>query len=318
MELQYKKREKIVGFFIIFVVFLLLATVALIGRGKDWFKTYVTYYTYFNEGYNLQVNAAVKLSKADIGKVKRVMLAEDKVKVELAILEEYTSRIKIDSVATVESPTLIGDEYVSIKPGYKDSPLVRKGGIIPSKSKKAMLDFWDELQVEKLSKMIVQTIQNLSEISRKLNDPDGPLFGSMNNLNAITQNVKSGDGSLGQLITTKTAINQISSILSNLETATAKAPQTVEKVNQNLDEFSQMIKQFEESIQILKTALENIEKGSLDVPDIATKTRKGIAEMRDTVDDMDKVIQSVQKNFLIRKNLPDEPEIKNIDAGLRE
>jgi len=42
MELDFSKQEKIVGTFIICMTILLLATVIVIGRGKNWFKHYVT------------------------------------------------------------------------------------------------------------------------------------------------------------------------------------------------------------------------------------------------------------------------------------
>ncbi|MCJ7616946.1 MAG: hypothetical protein MUO43_10470, partial [Desulfobacterales bacterium] len=69
MEVDYNKKEKIVGTFVIGIVILMLTMLIIIGRGKDWFKTYIIYYTTFEESYNLKENAAVKLYKADIGKV---------------------------------------------------------------------------------------------------------------------------------------------------------------------------------------------------------------------------------------------------------
>ncbi|MCK5192861.1 MAG: MCE family protein, partial [Desulfobulbaceae bacterium] len=124
MELDFNKKEKTAGIFIIGIAILLLATVIIIGRGKDWFKTYITYYTAFEESYNLMVDTPVKLFNADIGKVKDITPVGNKVKVTLIILKDYQSRIRTDSVATVESPTLIGSEYISIIPGSKDAPLI--------------------------------------------------------------------------------------------------------------------------------------------------------------------------------------------------
>ena len=112
MELDFSKKEKIVGTFIISVTVLLLVTVVIIGRGKDWFKKYITYYTVFDEGYNLQPDTAVKLFSANIGKVKDITLVGDKVEVTLKILDDFRSRIRTDSIATVKSPTLIGSEYI--------------------------------------------------------------------------------------------------------------------------------------------------------------------------------------------------------------
>ena len=117
MELIYSRREKIVGLFVISIIVLLFSTVVLIGRGKNWFKSYVTYYTVFEESYNLQENADVKFQKASIGKVSRIDLTEDKVRVTLKILEDYQSRITRDTAVTVKSPTFIGDEYVAVIPG---------------------------------------------------------------------------------------------------------------------------------------------------------------------------------------------------------
>ncbi len=113
----------------------------ILGRGKDWFADEVTFYTSFKESYNLQVNAAVKLFKADIGKVKRISLGEDNVNVQLAILAKYASRIRQDAVAVVDSPTLIGSEYISIVPGAPNAPKIPVGGMIPSIEKKSIL-FW--------------------------------------------------------------------------------------------------------------------------------------------------------------------------------
>jgi phospholipid/cholesterol/gamma-HCH transport system substrate-binding protein len=106
MELTFEKKEKIVGAFMVIIVALLLIVVVMIGRAKDWFRPYVTYYTLFDQAYNLSRDARVKLFTVDVGKVKDVSLDGDKVKVELAIVKDYTSRIRKDTVATVESPCL--------------------------------------------------------------------------------------------------------------------------------------------------------------------------------------------------------------------
>ena len=70
MEIIYNRKEKIVGVFVISIALLLLSAIIFIGRGKNWFESYKTYYTTFNESYNLKVGADVKLFKTNIGKVK--------------------------------------------------------------------------------------------------------------------------------------------------------------------------------------------------------------------------------------------------------
>lgn len=297
------------------LITLLLTTIVMLGRGKDWFKTYVTYYTVFKEAYNLSPNAVVKLYKADIGKVKGIVVEEDKVKVELAILEDYTSRIRADSIAVVESPTIIGSEYVSIKPGSAEAPPISPEGLIPSKETKSLTNILAEFEVEKTSKMVIAAAQDVSEMIGRLKDPEGPLFSSLNNIDKtlvhiekITGRLEEGEGSLGLLLRSKEPlqklyieIDKVGKILDSVESAT---PEVMANIK--------------ESVTLIKRALKNIEKGSCDVPKITKSTKQGVREIRDGVEEIDKAVKSVQKSFLIRSNLPPAPEGENIDVGLRK
>jgi len=318
MDLNFSKKEKAVGTFIICIVVILLTTVVIIGRGKDWFKTYIIYYTTFDESYNLTENAAVKLFKADIGKVKKIILVENRVKVKLAILEEYSSRIRSDSVAIVESPTFIGSEYISIKPGSADSPLIPEGGEINSTAKKSIADIMSEFQVEETAKTVIRMVQDISEITQIMRDPDGPFFTTINNLNktishleAITGDIQAGKGTVGSMLKSREilesvldVLDKVSQILESMAEASSKTPEITNKV---LD-----------SLSSIKRILKEVEEGSHDIPKVTRSTKRGINEIRDGVENIGKVVESLKKNFLIRSNLPPEPKGKNIDAGLRQ
>ncbi|HOD35188.1 MAG TPA: MlaD family protein [Syntrophales bacterium] len=289
MDLKFSRVEKSVGLFMTMVVLLVLVTVVLIGRGQDWFRDYVTYYTTFKEGYNLQVGAPVKLFKTDIGKVKKITLVEDKVRVELAILEEYASRIRKDTLATVESPTIIGSEYVSIRPGPVTEPAIPERGVIKSMDRKSLDDIMQEFELEKTAKMLIGAIQNLSDMVEELQDPGGPLFSSLRSVEktlkdvrAIVADVQAGEGTVGGLL---------------------KSDELLVKINDAMDQIDQI--------------LANVERGSEDVPAITKSTKRGLQETRDTVKEIDRLVKAAQKNALIRRDIPPALEGKNMDAGLR-
>jgi phospholipid/cholesterol/gamma-HCH transport system substrate-binding protein len=310
--------EKIVGLFMVVLIALLLTTIVMLGRGKDWFKKYITYYTVFKEAYNLSPNAVVKLYNADIGKVNRILVEEDRVKVELAILEDYTSRIRADSIAVVESPTVIGSEYVSIQPGTFDASPIPPEGLIPSQEKKSLKDILAEFEVEKTSKMVIAAAQDVSEMIGRLQDPEGPLFTSLHNIEKtlahierITGGLEAGEGSLGILLRSEeplkklyVEIDKVGKILENIESATSESPDVMAHIK--------------EAVDIINRTLTNIEEGSYDVPKITKSTKRGVQEIRETVEEIDKTVTSAQKSFLIRSNLPRVPEGENIDMGLRK
>ncbi len=346
MELNFSKTEKLVGAFVTGVIIMVLATVVVIGRGKDWFEDRVTFYTTFNESYNLQSNAAVKLFKADIGKVSKISLLENKVRVKLEILDKYASRIRYDSVAIVDSPTFIGSEHISILPGKPDSPRIPEGGEITSREKKSVSDLLKEFEVERTARIIIQTVQELSNLIQSLNSPDGPFVSALNNVNAITghmasitDDIQAGKGVIGELVTSRSLItgieenlDKITRILSHIDDASAKTPRIMDQVSTGLDAAQQVGEQGVKSladvrvilndvrisVATLNKILANAEQGSRDVPEITDTARQGIKEIRDGVENIDKVVQSLQKNVIIRSNLPPEPVEDDTSAGLRK
>ena len=345
MEMEFSRVERLVGMFVIGVSLLLLSTLVIIGRGKDWFETYITYYTTFNESYNLQENAAVKLFKADIGKVKKITLEKDRVRVKLVIQEQYASRIRQDAVAVVESPTLIGSEYISIIPGSAQSPLIPEQGDIPSKEKRSITDIFAEFEVEKTAKMVVKAIQDISDVANYLSNPEGPLRTSMDNfkktsahVERIASDLRAGKGPMGMVLQSDDLLKQIlhniqrmGAILDSIHDATAKAPATMGMIQDNLAVYREVgqdvtarvaqagtiLEEIRLAAADLQTVLGNIKAGSTKVPRITTSFGDGVEEIRQGVEEINRVVESLQQSILIRSNLPPEPALQTTDAEAR-
>jgi phospholipid/cholesterol/gamma-HCH transport system substrate-binding protein len=72
-----------------------------------------------------------------------------------------------------------------------------------------------------------------------------------------------------------------------------------------------------ESMEKIREITVNLEKGSREVPAVIRTTARGIKEIRDGVDEINRVVKALEKNPLVRGNLPPKPEGKDLDAGLR-
>ncbi len=345
MDMEFSRLERFVGIFIIGVSMLLLSTLVIIGRGKDWFETYITYYTTFNESYNLQENAAVKLFKADIGTVKKITLEKDRVRVKLVIQEQYASRIRQDAVAVVESPTLIGSEYISIIPGSAQSPLIPEQGEIPSREKRSINDILAEFEVEKTARMVVKAIQDISEVAQYLSNPQGPLRASLDNIQKtsghveqIASDLRAGKGPMGTVLKSDDLLKQIlgnvermGAILESIQVATAKAPEAMDLVQENLTVYrdagqmvasrvaqaGKILAEIQAAAADLQIILKNIKAGSTNVPRISTSFRDGVDEIRDGVEQISRVVDSLQQSVFIRSNLPPESTPQTTDADAR-
>lgn len=301
MILNFNTKEKVVGTFLISVFFLLLSMVVFIGRGKDWFRKNIIYYATFSESYNIDTNAPVKLFNADIGKVTNVTLVGDRVEFTLAVFEEYAYRIKTDSIASVEGISYIGKKYISIKPGKENNELLRHGGRIRSVEKKSISDILAEFEVEKTAKMVIQAIQDLSELVHILKEPDGPLFTALDSINNSLSEIEKGVGP----------------IMDDARVASSKFPDTVDQFNEGVATIQEATERLIENIETLKRILANVEKGSENVPAITVSIKDKLQKAGEMAEGVSDVTKALKKNILLRSNVPEAPEGDSIDAGLR-
>ena len=318
MKLQYSTMERMTGAFILLTLIVFLFTVAVVGRGKNWFRKHVVYYTTFEEGYNLVSGSRVKLLGTDIGSVTDVGLSKDnKVKVRVKVLAEYASRIRANSVATVESPTVIGSEYINIRPGTSKAAVIPPEGLIPTKEKKKFTEYLEEYELGAKLEHIGKILEDLAQITDQLKDPKGPFFGTFGNLQEVTGTVKAGEGSLGRLIKSDELYEHMDTFVATLqETADhlVRAGASIEKGSEHLEkaarEGPEMVDKTQELLDRLLRVTVILEKVMEEVPEISAQAREGMEEVN-------RILDSVKENFLIRPNLPPPPESETHGLEIR-
>jgi len=318
MKLQYSTMERMTGAFILLTLIVFLFTVAVVGRGKNWFRKHVVYYTAFEEGYNLVSGSRVKLLGTDIGSVTDVLLTTgNKVKVRVKVLAEYASRIRANSVATVESPTVIGSEYINIRPGTSKAAVIPPEGLIPTKEKKKFTEYLEQYEIGAKLEHIGKILEDLALITDQLKDPKGPFFGTFSNLQQITGTVEAGEGSLGRLIKSDELYEHMDTFVATLqETADhlVRAGVNIEKGSEHLEkatrEGPEMVDKTQELLDRLLKVQVILEKVMTEVPEISAQAREGMQEVN-------RILDSVKENFLIRPNLPPPPDSETHGLEIR-
>jgi hypothetical protein len=179
--------------------------------------------------------------------------------------------------------------------------------------------------------MVIPAIQDVAEIAQIMRDPKGPLFASLDSFNRtlsyferVARDLEAGKGTIGGIIRSRELLDKILSdldklgeILENINKASSKTPVVMDQVQDNLAAIKKIGNDVSESVSSIKRIVKQVEENH-DIPEITHSVKNGIKEIRDSVDEIDKVVQSLQKNFLIKSNLPPEEEPENIDAGLRQ
>ncbi len=343
MDLKFGLREKLVGIFLVITLFILTGAIVFIAQGKNWFKKHHPYHTYFKEGYNLAPGSKVTLYNTRIGKVVKVSLTEDnRVMVRLKILAKHASRIREDTIATVESPTIIGSEYIAIIPGTIQRPLIPPGGEIPSKEKKALTDYMEDFKVGEMLESLTDIAKNIKEITERLKDPGGGIFGTLNNIKEITARLKDPKG---HLFTSLDNIRQTTARLKNPKRGIFRTLDNLASITHSIKKGKgsagrllikdDLYLKIEDKINKLDSILDNIQLTTARMPALIDETEKRIKEIKGPLtelektlkavpeimntiqgelEEVNKITEAVKENFLIKRYLPPAPKERTISV----
>ncbi|MDR1043537.1 MAG: MlaD family protein [Candidatus Adiutrix sp.] len=292
MTEPYSTREKLAGLFFLSGLGLIFLGAVIVGGGRDWFRSYNTYYALYNEGYGLSPGVKVKFLRTDVGLVTRLELTDnDKVKVHLSILAEYADRIKSDSVAAIASPTFIGSEYLDIIPGSVKAAAIPRGGQIPAVERKSFEDYVKDLKLDAMLARLEAIMANVDSLTHQLQDPTGPFVGTLSDIRKVTSNLAEGQGTLGKLVADEEAFSQIEGALNDLQTITGNVADLSDELGRGLPPI----------INKAGQTVKQLEKAARSAPEIARGAREGLRGAN-------QVLESAKRNFLIRGNLPRDPE----------
>lgn len=315
MKLSFSYMERLVGLFILLAFLAFLATVFAVGRGQNWFRPHYDYYAIYKEGYNLQPGVKVKLLRTDIGQVTNVDLTStNKVRVNMRILAAVAARIRGDSKAVIESPTFIGSEYINIIPGSYHAGQIQPGGQIPSQEQKKISDYLEDLEFEHKLLLLDQTLENVASLTDQLQHPDGPLLGTLANIQKMTAMIKDGEGSLGKVIQQEEMydkimkqLDSVEGILKSIHGTAQSIDGAAKAINSTASKSAGVASDMPDVVTRVRDILEKVERITADLekamanaPEISREARTGLREAN-------RILESVKKNILIRGNLPKEP-----------
>ena len=195
------------GIFISLGIALFIVGIYLIGEKQQLFRSTFHLSGVFRDVAGLQAGNNVRLSGINVGTVENISIVSDtSVKVEILIDEKTRKFIKKDAIASIGSEGLMGNKIIIINPGT--------GG---------------KKEIE--NNDIVQTIQpiNMDDILISLKSSIDNTTVITSNLSKITDNVQTGKGTLGRLLTDKSLGKTFDSTFVNLKESTAGLRAIVEK-----------------------------------------------------------------------------------------
>ncbi|HEU6447646.1 MAG TPA: MlaD family protein [Verrucomicrobiae bacterium] len=221
--------ETKLGIFVVLVIFAAVFIVEILG-GLQVFRGGKEVRALFDSAQDLKVGSSVKMAGVEIGRVEKIALDATNDKVSITMKLHPDAVVKTDSKAAIKFTGLMGQYFVSIDFGSPSAPEVENNAILETTEQP---DF--NAIMAKLDKA-AGGIQNLTEkfTPDTLNNLMGPLIdfvkqnsghigGAISNIENITSQIASGQGTVGKMIYDQSLYNSAMVTVTNLQDTVVSA-----------------------------------------------------------------------------------------------
>jgi phospholipid/cholesterol/gamma-HCH transport system substrate-binding protein len=226
----------------VILVTLLFLMTSSSGLGILSHKLTVT--TYFENSAGLKTGAAVQLEGVTIGTVKSVTIDNSPerkltpVKVIMKLNDKFTSSLKKDSKASLSTVGVLGDTVVDINSQFAAGPSLQDGDELKTTETPSLTD------VVKASQ---GTIESLNVILAKMN--------------VIVDNIQSGKGSVGQLISNPGLYNKADATVDEVHKLVIKLNSGDNTVGRFLNDKAEMYNRLNDSMGKLDAIVSDLQSG---------------------------------------------------------
>jgi len=213
---------------IVSLVALVIAAVLIFmvsGSGGFFWQRY-SIKTVFSDISGLKEGAPVRVAGVEVGSVKKLNFVGDKVEVTMEVSKDQRPRITDQSVASLGSVSLLGEAAIDITANSKGAPIPEWGYIRSGPAPGSLSSAAEAAtrSLEQTNAVLEDVRQGRGTLGKLLTDDT--LYQELNSFvasaEAVTRSLNSERGTLGRLATNPAAAKSLEASLQNLEMVTAR------------------------------------------------------------------------------------------------
>lgn len=279
-----------IGVFVIIGFVLMLVFIFFIGSQDKMFSKTTILHAKFETVSGLKKGAPIQMAGINIGSVKDIELPKrpgDSVLVRFKVQNDALPLIRTNSRAVITTEGLIGEKIIALMDGEGAAAQVKKEGYVIGEAPKNFTDVFDTL------KLAVNQVTLMTQEAA-----------------TILTALRSGEGSMGKLLTDETLYNDIVGLSEESKRAVAQARVTIDRVGGQLDVLSGEVNKIVVNINSGEGSVGkflNDDALYVDFKETATNIRKSSYDLRDALAKVNlasgkvvEVTEAFKHNFLLK------------------
>lgn len=293
MTSKYSKRSVIVGVFIFLGIVLLIIGVLAVGNVRRTFTKTIMVSSIFDDVEGLKVGNNVWFSGVKVGTVKKLeFVGLSQVRVIYRIEENAQSHIHKDVKAKIGSEGLIGNKIIVLFGGSGKAGIVDDGDEIKTES---------TISTEEMMTTLQSSNQNLQAIT--------------DDFKLITQQMREGQGTLGQLLKEEKLYESLEQTVASLRQASANA----QRITASLAQFSNRMDDpgtLAHGLTIDTTLMPRLEETVVQLERMTEEAQNVAAKIRTATDDNGTPVGVLLNDDQAARDL--QQTIRNLEASTKK
>jgi len=227
--------ETKLGYFVVLAVFAAWIIVEPLG-GMEMLHGGYRVSALFNSAQELKVGDNVKMAGVEIGRVETIALTDQKVKVVMKLHPDAV--VKTDSKAVIRFTGLMGQNFVAIDFGSQTAPAAANGAVLETEEQPDLNAVITKLDaaatgIQNFGKSFTgDKIDNLlGPLTDFVKQNSGHIGGAISNIENITAQIASGQGTVGKMIYTDQLYDSALGTVTNLQDAVTEVRSVVNGVS---------------------------------------------------------------------------------------
>src|SRR5580658_9499136 len=210
------------------------------------FTPRITLKSYFDNAQGIRDGAPVRLSGVDIGNVIHIRIVPDKdkqltpVEITMKVSSRYSYDLRRDSMTSLDTAGVLGETYLDIESGQAIGPPAQDGDTLPTqvhpdfnqvvRASQSTLENMDALlkradrilAVADLQKMVEQVASGQGSLGALIsrNDAYEKFIATLDKMNGVIDDIQAGKGTAGKFVKDPTLYNNANDTIANIKKLT--------------------------------------------------------------------------------------------------
>jgi phospholipid/cholesterol/gamma-HCH transport system substrate-binding protein len=301
MQEEHARPRRFVGIgrkvsvFLLTAVLGVVGVILLVGYKQGIFVRHTTIHFYAADAFGINKGTSVRLFGLPIGSVSNLDISDRGVKVDLAIISDYTARVPKSSRARLVREGYIGAANIQIvpgEPGHATQP-VSEGDEIEYVPARGVAELIDEFKTQ-----LTPVINDLRRMLVELNQPNSDFRKSMAGANAVFQQLPETNREMRKMLQdSDNAVRQGEATFASVGRVSAQLerdlPLLTQKLSTTLDSLTETSAQFRETTRKNGDALHEV---LVQMPGL-------LRESGDLVREGQEVVGAARNSWLLRDNI---------------